>query len=124
MSTHEKELANGLKAAVVAVVLEDGTCPATAYMHSVKCEAKFQARFQTLAQVGTLRVPEFMRHLSDGVFEIKVEDGPGRRVFGQWKGRAFVVTHGVDKPKPKAIAKEIDRTHRLFAYWNEKEGLS
>lgn len=104
----------------MAVVLPDGTCPAISYMHEVRCEAKFQARFQALTQA-TLRSPEFYRSLGDGVWEIKVEDGPGRRVFGRWEGKVFVVTHGANKPKPKAVVKEVGRANRLFAHWKEDE---
>jgi len=108
---------------VIAIVLSDGTCPSIRYMRQTRCEARFDARFRALAQA-MLHCPDFYRPLGDGVFEVKVDQGPGRRVFGCWEGKVFVVTHGADKPKPKAVPREVGRALRLFSYWKESEGLA
>jgi len=118
LATHEKEIVNGPKACVVAVVVDE-TCYAVEYMTAVKCRPRFDARFRTLAQVGKLRNPDYMRKLEGEVWEIKVDQGPGRRIYGCWQGRVFVLTHGSDKPKK--VAGEVRRAERIFAGWKSKE---
>jgi len=117
-------LAHGPAASVVAVRLVDGTCPATDYLCDIRCRARFQVRFDILAQRGTLKTPELMRRLGGEVWEVKVADGPGRRAFGCWYGKVFVVTHAADKPKSGLVSTEIRRANQLFAYWRRQEGLT
>lgn len=107
----------------MAVVKDDGSCPATDYMEKVRCKAKFEARFKRLGAFGWLRSPEHMRKIkdSDDVWEIKVSDGPGRRVYGCFEGNVFVITHGRNKPPDKKVAGEAKKARRTFEDWKKHE---
>jgi len=90
-------------------------------MEQVGCRARFQARFIRLTTTGGLANPEMMRRIDDRVWEIKVDQGPGRRVYGCYQQRVFVLTHGTNKPKPSGVKREAGRALKIFNYWLSKE---
>lgn len=93
-------------------------------MKTSGCAAQFEAKFQALVLRGRLANPDQMRPLGGvtwKVWEIKVNQGPGRRVYGCWRGRIFVLTHGGNKPRARRVAVEVARAERLYEGWLEEE---
>lgn len=111
----------GPKGAIWAVELEGGSCPAEDFLKSLerRAQAQFMARFEALSQTGTLRTPDFMRVLqvpgSPKVYEIKVNHGPGWRLYLIRLGTSWYATHGCKKPKDRKVAKEAEKARDVFA---------
>lgn len=111
----------GPHAAIRAVETKDGTCPAEDFLKSleVRAQAKFWARFEVLSQTGTLRTPDFMRVLqvpgSPRVYEVKVDHGPGWRLYLIRQGVTWYATHGSKKPKDRKVADEVKKARDIFA---------
>jgi putative component of toxin-antitoxin plasmid stabilization module len=90
-------------------------------MKQARCKAQFEARFQVLALRGRLANPDQMRKLGGRVWEVKVNQGPGRRIYGCWDGKVFVLTHGGNKPRARGVATEVARAERLYDSWFQEE---
>lgn len=111
----------GPRGSIWAVELEGGSCPAEDFLKSLdtRARAQFRARFEALSQTGTLRNPDFMRVLrvpgSPKVSEIKVDHGPGWRLYLIRLGTSWFATHGSKKPKERKVAKEVERSRVVFA---------
>lgn len=76
-------------------------------------------KLRTLASTGKLRTPESFRCLRDKkhppVYEIKVHDGPGHRLYLiHTEGNYWRVTHGCKKPKDSKVSVEIAKARRIF----------
>lgn len=114
-------LQGGPRGTIWAVELKDGACPADDFLKSLetRARAQFKARFEALSQTGTLRTPDFMRVLqvtgSPKVYEIKVDHGPGWRLYLIRLGTSWYATHGCKKPKDRTVAKEAEKSRVVFA---------
>jgi putative component of toxin-antitoxin plasmid stabilization module len=101
----------------------DGTCPSEVFLTKLGApeQTAFRARLERLTTVGYLRSPEQFRRLNvpgePSVSEIKVDKGPGWRLYvvtitGEW-----VATHGGKKPKDKRVPAEADKARQIFREW-------
>jgi putative component of toxin-antitoxin plasmid stabilization module len=79
---------------------------------------QFKARFEAIAAVGTLRTPEMGRWIEGSgkpkIFEIKVDHGPGYRLYAIRHGKDWFVTHGSKKPKDRRVAHEAERARDIY----------
>ena len=93
----------------------------------LSCDARVQARFRrylTRIKDGqSIKSPEAIRHLrtvSSGslagarVYELKVHDGPGWRLYIVKYHSRWYVTHGRKKPKDKLVPAEIEKALTIF----------
>lgn len=89
------------------------------------------------ASTGRLRVPGQLNKVEppgkakargggrgETVLEIKVDEGPGRRLYGFRRGTVFIATHGTDKQKPNRLMTEITRAQQYYKGWRESNGLA
>jgi hypothetical protein len=58
-----------------------------------------------LAKVGFLEVSRRGSH---------VKLRPGQRMWGLWGPEGMFVTHGAKKPKPRQLARELQRAREIF----------
>jgi hypothetical protein len=110
-------LCGGSSLTLYAVVGEDGSCDAKAWLAGLPQQAQiqFQARFERLCEVGFLRSPEEMRRLDcpgdPKVFEIKVKSG--YRLYVVLEGKDWLATHGVKRPKDKHVCRQAMKTRTV-----------
>ena len=118
-------LQKGQQATVYALETVAGDSPAHDFLGGldVNGQTGFKSRLEVLASQGYLRSPEYMRELSTSgrpkVFEIKVDKGPGYRLYVIRHHRNWVATHGGTKPKKRSVAVEADLARRLFEEWKQ-----
>lgn len=108
---------------LVALKLHGGA-PALEYLEELDAaaQAAFKGRFEHLCAQGWLRAPEYMRLLATDekppkVWEIKVDKGPGHRLYVVRHGVDWAATHGGIKPKPKLVRAEVTRARAFFEEW-------
>lgn len=134
-SRRTKTFEDGLKASIKGVVFADGSCPADRFLNEeipLEARAAFEGRMRNYGARGWLRNPEQMRDISEGqkakradnetVSEMKVDKGPGYRLYGVKRGNTFLVTHGMPKPKDKLVAAEAKKTRQYIARWERESG--
>lgn len=80
----------------------------------MQAQVQFRARMRKLSSAGRLRSPHEWRHLGDGVYELKVDAGPGYRLYALRDGSDWTCTHGTKKPKPKKVQAEVARAIQIF----------
>lgn len=113
---------SGIRAAVVAVIRADGSCPAKEFLDEVKI-AQLEMRIESFCAMGTLRTPEAFRRLDvddrkPAIWEIKSDKGPGYRLYGVRLGQRFVATHGTPKRKgTRAVRIEVERARTIYEEW-------
>lgn len=118
-SLQAKALACGVRLTIWGVVDEGGVCEAEDFLRALDMPAqtKFQARFERLTAVGYLRSPDEMRRLqvagSPEVQEIKVNHGPGYRLYVIRHGLDWLATHGAKRPKDKNVPTEVAKARKL-----------
>lgn len=123
----EELIRSGIKAAVVAVVRVDGSCPAREFLDEVRV-AQLETRIEFLCATGTLKTPEYFRRLDvddkkPPVWEIKADKGPGYRLYGVRLGPKLVLTHGTTKKKgTKAVQAEVVKARVIFEEWSREDG--
>jgi putative component of toxin-antitoxin plasmid stabilization module len=114
------ELQRGPAAAIIGIVMGDGTCPSEEFLSGLNDQAQtqFKARFERLTTVGHLINPDQMRLLQvDGqprVWEIKAHCGPGWRLYVVQEGRCWVATHGTKKVSDKKVPKEVAKARKIY----------
>jgi len=117
------ELHAGSLGVVCGVRCSDGSCPAEEFLAGLdaRAQAQFMARFERLADGHGLISPDQYRQLHVAglpvIWEIKVHAGPGWRLYGVPIKRDWIATHGVRRPKDKAIVKEVKRSRTIFLDW-------
>jgi putative component of toxin-antitoxin plasmid stabilization module len=115
-------LQRGQSVTVIALVA-DGGAPAKAFLEGLdaRAQAGFRARLEHLASQGRLRTPEQMRPLQvkgePRVWEIKVDTGPGYRLYMIQCGRFWVATGGGPKPRDRAVTTIVQTARRIFDEW-------
>lgn len=89
-----------------------GKCQATDYLLTLETEAqdKVRALLDRVAAYGGYRNEQKFRSLGDGIWEFK--SGLARLLCFQIPG-GYVITHGVDKPKSRALLREKKKALRL-----------
>lgn len=110
----------------VVLLVTGGRDDAESFLLS--CEKRVQSRFrrylERLRDGHLLQSPEFIRHLETvdagsckgaQVFELKVHEGPGWRLYIIRFGDKWYVTHGRKKPKDKLVAQEVAKSIAIFA---------
>lgn len=103
---------------MVIAVIRNGECEVDDFLSALPPRAKsqFQTRFERYCEVGFLRNPDQMRRIDvderkPHVYEIKVPDGPGYRLFGIVEASGlFVATHGAPKPKQSALKSHVTKS--------------
>jgi putative component of toxin-antitoxin plasmid stabilization module len=116
-------LATGPKGVIIGVRLPNESCPSEDFLAGLNTagQTQFKARFERLTQIGYLRNPDQMRPLhvagEPKVWEIKVPDGPGRRLYVVRVQMTWVATHGSDKPSEKLVSNEVHRARTIFEEW-------
>lgn len=119
----EVVLAEGPKGRVIGLVLPTGACPARQFLVGLgtREQARFAALLERLTQIGYLRATAEMRRLEvsgdPAIHEIKVHTGPGFRLYVVQGHREWVATHGIKKPKDKAVPGEVARARAMYKEW-------
>jgi hypothetical protein len=113
----------GVKAVVVGVVLQDGTCPAKEFLDELQAP-QFEARMEAFGAMGTLRVTEQLNKASSEgrpiVWEIKAEKHHvAYRLYGVRVGAKFVATHGSVKRKPNVLKQEVAKAREIYTEWKK-----
>jgi putative component of toxin-antitoxin plasmid stabilization module len=122
------ELQAGQRLRVLAL-RNDDHCPAEVFLKDLdsRAQSAFQAKLEHLCDIGYLRAPEHMRELhvpgAPPVFEIKIDNGPGYRLYVIRCGRDWVATHGERKPKDKQIKVNVRKARQAFDEWGGCEQL-
>ncbi|MEX0782882.1 MAG: type II toxin-antitoxin system RelE/ParE family toxin [Dehalococcoidia bacterium] len=95
-----------------------GGKPVDEWIRSLELSARAEVALaiDLLKQHGTALTMPFVRHLGDGLWELRVRDASGiyRVVYFHWKGRTFGLLHGFSK-KTRSTPKrdfELARTRR------------
>ncbi|WNG84300.1 hypothetical protein C6A86_011980 [Mycobacterium sp. ITM-2016-00316] len=114
-----REIEHGTAKNIDAIVGENGSCEAFDYLAALTevDQAQFKARFERYTQVGYLRSPEEMRIIEESGVEVRVHEiktRNGHRLFGVQEESRFVVSHGVRKPKPRAVRKHAVRARTAY----------
>lgn len=103
--------------------MPDGSCPAGEFFDGLdaRAKAKMSGVMERLAAVGKIANSEAMHKVSSpgsAVYELKVHDGPGYRMYGCYRGKnRFLVTHGRKKPSNKEVAGEAKRARSMIEEW-------
>lgn len=107
----------GARHRIVAAVVGDGRSPATEYIRGLPNDRQdaLLVRMRHYADTGTLKVPQQLNHLGDGLMEFKLSEGP--RVIFYHAGRRdrglVILTHGFTKKSQKTPAVEIQRAKEI-----------
>lgn len=98
-------------------VADDGRCPFSEWMESVKdirAQARIGQRIDRLA-VGNLGD---VKPLGEGLAELRIDYGPGYRIyFGQHGPRLVILLCGGDKARQSV---DIKTARRYWADWRER----
>jgi putative component of toxin-antitoxin plasmid stabilization module len=104
----------------LGVVLESGACPTLDFLNdlSPKASTKMKATIEKLIQDGQITNREIFRKLQiDGqpaVWEMKVHEGPGYRLFCIQSGTDWYATHGCRKPSDRRLPFEVGAARKCF----------
>jgi putative component of toxin-antitoxin plasmid stabilization module len=106
-------------ARVLAVRLPDGSVPALEFLETYpRSKAKFRAPFERLLTQGKITNSErFHKVESAGtpaVFEVKVHDGKGLRLYMIQDGADWYATHGRTKPSDKKVDAEANKAREIY----------
>jgi putative component of toxin-antitoxin plasmid stabilization module len=106
-------------ARVLGVRLDDGTVPALDFLEAhPRSKSKFKAPFERLCTHGKITNSERFHKLSapghPPVFEIKVHDGKGLRLYMIQDGADWYATHGRTKPSDKQVAAEAEKAREIY----------
>lgn len=105
------------------LVVENGDCPAQVFWESldVKVQARFQHRFQKVADNVNWRHPEHFKKIErTDLYEFKKHQA---RFFCFWSRQRrglLVITHGVIKKKNKLDPSDLERANRFRALYERK----
>jgi hypothetical protein len=128
-SPSSTEVARGIQRSVVYAQIASGDEPARRFRSSLDedCRNRFLVLFRQMGDHGKITNDQRFRpalaekHCTErgsiarfNVGEFKVGLGPGYRIFAVAEGRAWVLTHGETKPKPKQLKTEIERAGRYY----------
>lgn len=112
----------GQKLTLYAVVAKGG-CQVDAFLEGLPgpVQTAFRGRFEHLCDVGRLRSPGSWRQLDDGIFEVKVDKGPGYRIYMLRDGNDFTATHARKKPKDNKVPGEVKKANNIFTKYQAGE---
>jgi len=82
---------------VIAIVLDDGTCPFRDWLNDLKDRSLMQAVLSRITRVRDGNFGDY-KSIGDGVFELRIPKGPGLRVYyGLEESQLVVLIGGGDK---------------------------
>ena len=103
---------------------EDGSCPVQEFMESldIKMRAKLLKLQMLLEQNGNELTEPYSKHLGDGIFELRVQQGNNisRVLYFFVNGRRIIVTNGFIKKTNKTPKKELKLAKRYRANYMER----
>ncbi len=106
-------------ARMLAVRLPDGSLPALDFLTEYeKSRNKFKVLFERLLSQGRIANSERFHKLhaagSPSVFEMKVHDGKGLRLYVIQEGGDWYATHGRTKPSDRQVEAEAVKSREIF----------
>lgn len=121
-----KEKSNLEKFTVEYFNKQDGSCPTEEFMDSLeeKMRAKLLRLQLLLEQNGNeLREP-YSKHLEDGIFELRVQQGNNiaRTLYFFMVGQKIIITNGFVKKTQKTAKSEIRLAKKYRKEYLEREG--
>ena len=87
--------------------------------------AEVSLSIDLLKRHGTALTMPFVRHLGDGIWELRARDQDGiyRIVYFHWKGRTFGLLHGFTKTTQATPKRELDLAKARRATWLSRTSL-
>jgi len=104
------------------VAIKDGVrCASIEYIESLEKKEKIKiiAVLKNMADRGEIRNIEKFRQLEDKIYEFKAQKA---RVFCFLYQNNVVCTHGADKPKPRRLKIEIEKTKKIIEQFLQERG--